>query len=275
LIYSTPNIFHELIRSKPVWRVLKFLFGNNSFLIELKKEAISSESKKIRFAHFKEMAVKNGPFKGMVYPEWNSRGSMLFPKLFGTYESELWEVIERIRAKTYAEIIDIGCAEGYYATGFAMLFPESKVTACDIDEKSRELCESMAVANQVKDRVFVSGKFSQEDFKLMDPKSRNLIISDCEGFENDLFTEETLVHLIHSDLIIETHDFIISGTLKRLTELFSKTHHLEVISTVNEEEKLIKVPLPELKSYLPYIRRRIISERRPGIMYWLAIFSKQ
>lgn len=275
LIYAAPNIFHELIRAKPVWRGLKLLFGNNSFLNKLKKEAISSEAKKIRSAHFQKLTIKNGPFKGMIYPEWNSRGSMLLPKLFGTYENELWEVIDKIKSNKYAKIIDIGCAEGYYAVGFARIFPLSKIVACDIDEKSRELCKRMAKANKVEDRVLVSGKFSFEDLKLIDPNSRNLIISDCEGFENDLFTEETLSHLVHSDLIIETHDFIIPGTLKKLSQLFSETHHLEIISTLNEREKLTKVFLPELKSYLPYIRRRLISEQRPGTMYWLALFSKK
>jgi predicted O-methyltransferase YrrM len=274
LIYSTPNIFHEFIRSKLVWRGLKLFFGNNSFLNELKKEAILSEAKKIRSDHFQKLTVKNGPFKGMVYPEWNSRGSMLLPKLFGTYENELWDVIEKIKSNKYAEIIDIGCAEGYYAIGFARIFPSSKIVACDIDKKSRELCKRMAKANQVEDRVLVSGKFSLNDLKLIDHYSRNLIISDCEGFENELFTEEALDHLINSDLIIETHDFIIPGTLEKLSQLFSQIHHLEIISTLNEEEKLTKVPLPELKSYLPYIRRRLISEQRPGTMYWLALFSK-
>lgn len=274
MTFLTPNLFHELIRSKPVWRGFKLLLGNNKYLNELKKEAISSEAKKIRSAYFKELVVKKGPFKGMVYPEWNSRGSMLLPKLFGTYENEPWEAIEKFRSRTYAEIIDIGCAEGYYAIGLARIFSGSKVTACDIDETSRDLCKKMAVANKVEDRVHVSGKFSSEDIKLFDPKCRNLIISDCEGFENDLFTEETLVHLIHSDLIIETHDFIVPGTLERLRKLFSKTHHLDIINTIGEKEKLTKVSLPELNSYLPYIRRRLISEQRPGTMYWLVIESK-
>jgi hypothetical protein len=60
-----------------------------------------------------------GPFRGMKY----SRDSLLsrngIPILFGSYELELHTVIEEAIAKRFERIIDIGCAEGYYAVGLA------------------------------------------------------------------------------------------------------------------------------------------------------------
>ena len=39
--------------------------------------------------------VQSGPFKGINYPSYISFGSKLYPKLFGTYESELHAIIEK------------------------------------------------------------------------------------------------------------------------------------------------------------------------------------
>jgi hypothetical protein len=42
-------------------------------------------------------------------------GSALAPKLIGSYEAELHPIFDRIFRKPYKRVIDIGCAEGYYA----------------------------------------------------------------------------------------------------------------------------------------------------------------
>jgi hypothetical protein len=52
-------------------------------------------------------------------------GSALIPKLLGCYEAELHGVIACALNTTYDTIIDIGCAEGYYAVGLALHFPDT------------------------------------------------------------------------------------------------------------------------------------------------------
>ncbi|MFQ3224327.1 MAG: hypothetical protein ACI8Z5_000575 [Lentimonas sp.] len=69
---------------------------------------------------FKENRVLNGRFKGMHYPQKASVGSELDPKLLGSYESELVAIIHLILTQNDTTIIDIGCAEGYYAKGIGM-----------------------------------------------------------------------------------------------------------------------------------------------------------
>src|ERR1035441_10269867 len=57
--------------------------------------------------------VLNGPFEGMRYLQ-ASVGSVLSPKLVGSYEAELHPFIERVTSGRYDIVVDIGCAEGYY-----------------------------------------------------------------------------------------------------------------------------------------------------------------
>jgi hypothetical protein len=97
-----------------------------------------------------DLTVKYGVFKGMkLLPGEESGSGSLIPKLLGAYEYELRPVLEKICHEHYTEIINVGCAEGYYAVGFAMRFPDAKVFAYDIDKGALKLCEEMARLNKV------------------------------------------------------------------------------------------------------------------------------
>ena len=92
--------------------------------------------------------IQNGPFKGMKYIK-RSSGSALLPKILGSYEEPIQKWVEEVvEKKKYQNIIDIGCAEGYYACGFAKRLPNSKITAYDIDKEARKnTAELMKVNN--------------------------------------------------------------------------------------------------------------------------------
>ena len=109
-------------------------------------------------------------------------------------------------APHYAAVLDIGCAEGYYAAGCARLWPVSEVYAYDIDPTALRLCAALADANGVAKRVHVRGACTPETLISFDfPQGRSLIISDCEGYEAALFTPSTLPYLAGCDLLIEVH----------------------------------------------------------------------
>ena len=128
-----------------------------------------------------DLTVKHGPFKGMMYPKKKAVGSALVPKLLGSYERELHPVIEKICSNEYSEIVDIGCAEGYYAIGMAMRIETAKVFAYDIDEEAVYLCKRMARLNNVAERLVI-GKFCDANTLRAIPFTKKaLIISDCEG----------------------------------------------------------------------------------------------
>src|SRR5262249_34123991 len=76
--------------------------------------------------------VKTGPFEGMEIiqsPYWNDGNNI--SKLVGCYEYEIHSAIERAIERRPATIINVGCAEGYYAIGFARRLPGSAAIAFD------------------------------------------------------------------------------------------------------------------------------------------------
>ncbi len=62
--------------------------------------------------------IFSGPFAGMAYVA-RAVGSAVVPKLVGSYEQELHGVLADIAQTPYMVVVDVGCAEGYYAVGLA------------------------------------------------------------------------------------------------------------------------------------------------------------
>jgi hypothetical protein len=58
------------------------------------------------------LQVMSGPFQGIRYTR-RAQGSSISPKIVGTYEKELYDVIRSIQADGFDTVIDIGAAEGY------------------------------------------------------------------------------------------------------------------------------------------------------------------
>jgi precorrin-6B methylase 2 len=92
----------------------------------------------------------------MRYVE-QSVGSALYPKLLGTYEKELQPVIERLCAKGYLWIIDVGAAEGYYAIGMALRCEDAHVVAFESVETGRQLIRQLAQLNRIENKVEIHG----------------------------------------------------------------------------------------------------------------------
>ena len=106
--------------------------------------------------------ITRGPFKGMDFLAESAEGCHI-AKLIGTYEQPLHPHIERISESSYKKVINIGCAEGYYATGLALRMPNSKIFAYDTNKKAQEACCQLAKKNKVIDRVEVFGEIKTED----------------------------------------------------------------------------------------------------------------
>src|SRR4051794_40351820 len=62
--------------------------------------------------------VQTGPFAGLEFARASAEGCHV-PKLLGCYERELHGLVEAAVADGYDDIVNIGCAEGYYAVGLA------------------------------------------------------------------------------------------------------------------------------------------------------------
>jgi hypothetical protein len=223
---------------------------------------------------FPKLTVANGPFSGMKYPVAESVCSELIPKLLGSYESELREVVKDILAKDYTEIVDIGCAEGYYAVGLGIRFPKATIYAFDTDANARALCLEMARLNGVDERLKL-GEFCDESKMLSLALGRKaLIISDCEGYEKVLFTTKVVSFLAKHDVLIETHDCRDIEISDLMRERFSITHNILAIDSIDDIKKVKTYHYPELMPYDAATRLIALAERRPGIMQWLYMSPK-
>ncbi|MCX6248460.1 MAG: class I SAM-dependent methyltransferase [Bacteroidetes bacterium] len=223
---------------------------------------------------FSDLTVKHGPFKGMIYPSARSTGSSLFPKLLGSYEQELRPIIETACRIPYTEIVDIGCAEGYYAVGFARRSPSVKVFAFDTNSEAISYCREMAVLNGVSERVITGGFCSPAILMGLPLTAKALIICDCEGYEKELFSKQVIRHLSKHDLLIEVHDCIDIEISTVLVERFSDTYRIEEILSTDDTYKARKYHFPELEGFSLHKRREILAENRSGIMSWFYLTPK-
>ena len=111
---------------------------------------------------FPTRMVKEGPFKHLKYKDFTSHGSSIYPKLLGSYEAELHEFINLMLSKNLESVVDIGCAEGYYAVGFALKLKDIKVHAFDISEYAQKLCKEMSKLNN--ERINFLSRRSKQRF---------------------------------------------------------------------------------------------------------------
>lgn len=175
-----------------------------------------------------ELQVRQGPFAGMVYPGFVSFNSARLPKLFGTYESELYPDLERLLTQAPEIVIDIGAADGYYAVGIAKRLPQTPVRCFDLNPEALAFCQQMAVKNQVQN-LSIETLFHPEYFTELSGK-KALLIVDIDGGEKPLFTPEAVANLNESSLIIETHDYLDQTITSGLIALFSASHNIKVIN---------------------------------------------
>jgi hypothetical protein len=216
--------------------------------------------------------VVYGPFKGTKLPEGSSWGEgEVTPKILGCYEEELHPAIDRALGRDPARIVNVGCAEGYYANGLARRMPSAQVFAFDTDENAQKLCRKMAEANGVGDRVTVRGACSSEWLRTMGADGiRTFVLMDCEGAELHLLDPDTAEALKHCDLIIECHPFEDRNVAGVLAKRFAATHETEVI----DEGARNPSRYLELRILNSIDRWLAICEFRPFHMNWLACWSK-
>jgi hypothetical protein len=220
---------------------------------------------------FPELTVAGGPFRGMRYPSAQSYGSALLPKLLGSYESELHPVLEEMLANDYTTIVDIGCAEGYYAVGLGMRLAHADVYAFDVNPNARKLCADVAKLNGLDARLRIGAFCDQAVLRSIPLGSKALIISDCEGYEGVLFTSAIAGVLATHDIIVETHDFIDIDISSRLRDVFLSTHQVRSIKSTDDIEKAHTYRYSQLDRYDTRTRQLILGERRPAIMEWLVM----
>lgn len=238
--------------------IIAKIFGQKVYQERIIK--IRKEKEFFRSVNFNK-TVQRGPFQGLTYPTLESTCSEIAPKIIGTYEMELFEAIEDMCKSRYKVVVDVGCAEGYYAVGFAKRIPSAEVFAFDINRRALEMCRKLAEENKVSERVHLQGFCDSKTLASFDFKNSGLIICDCEGYELELFNEESIRNLLNCDLLIELHDILIPGLRDKLLPRFKNTHSLSIIKVLDRDGNLY----PELQSFSEDDKKIILSEFREGL----------
>ena len=135
-----------------------------------------------------EMTVQTGPFAGLKLADVQTWGhEEIGSQLLGIYERELRPVLLELASRRPTLVINVGCAEGYYAVGLARLIPTARVHAFDIDERAQNVCRTNAALNGASDRIVVEGICSPQRLREISAGHTNiLVVVDCEGAEKEL-----------------------------------------------------------------------------------------
>lgn len=266
------KLVSHVLRNDVAWRILNATLIRAADYAKRERGRVESVDRAFIIEALRSIApdgaVKHGPFEGMRYPAMKSVCSSLAPKLLGSYEKELHPTIERLCQQDYSEIVTVGCAEGYYAVGLAMRIKTARVFVYDIDSEAIRLCLQMARMNNVAER-FAAGSFCDANtLRSLPLTKRALIVSDCEGYEEQLFRDDVVRYLAGHDLLVEVHDCInieISGALRRR---FARTHAITVVRSLDDITKAQWYDFEELRGYDLSTRRKLLAEHRPSIMEW-------
>jgi len=214
-----------------------------------------------------DYVVHNGPFEGMKYID-NSSGSALLPKIMGSYEEPIQEWISQvIEGKHYETILDIGCAEGYYAVGFGMRMPESRIIAYDTNAEAIKLLGELIKLNNLSN-INIKHKCTHDELNFR-CKKNTLIFCDIEGGERDLLDFEKVPNLRYVDLIVESHDCFIQNMTEILIDRFYNTHIIKIFSDYPFRKNKYKTPNKCSKRMFG----EIADETRPPAMKFLYMES--
>ena len=215
--------------------------------------------------------VLQGPLKGLEFIQQSAEGCHI-AKLLGCYEQPLQPHIESAISQNYSTILNIGCAEGYYAVGMARRMPATRVMAFDVNEQAQRTCRELAMLNKCSERVQVGALFEPRDFAAYSGQ-RVLVFCDIEGAERGLLDPAATPALAGMDLIVESHECLVPGITRTLLDRFQATH---VISVVEDDGQRQLQDMPLWFRNMAHLDQLCaVWEWRAGPTPWLIMKSRQ
>lgn len=172
--------------------------------------------------------VLSGPFRGMKYVS-AAYSSQLGPKLLGTYELEVADIIEQIIGSGVARVVNVGAAEGYYAVGLLLRGGGLQVDAFESEEPAPEDLLRLAALNGVAGRLRVHGTCTTELLDKAVAGADAVVIMDVDGGEDDLLDPVRAPALAAVPILVELHDHLLPGIERTLRARFSSTHAMRWI----------------------------------------------
>jgi hypothetical protein len=206
-----------------------------------------------------------GPFRDMIicpYYMWGD--SDIVSKLLGVYEDELHQYLYRAKKFQPDVVINVGCAEGYYAIGCKKMM-QTPVIAVDIDPRALEICKINAISNNTEIDYFLSEITSSQLNDILANYKRPLLVIDCEGYEEDLLNKEQCPRLTDCMILVETHDVFKPNITSKLSFEFQSSHDVAVIEQSTKDPYKFEF----LKKLSDSDKFALIHEGRPEVGYWL------
>jgi len=204
--------------------------------------------------------VQGGPFRGMRSLTTMDDGCIV-PKLIGCYEEEIHHWIEEIIGWKPTRVIDVGCASGWYTTGFAYRLPEAEVYGYDLDDGALERARELSVLNGVSDRVILrKERLSAVGLGSVVLPRETVIMVDIDGPEIDLLVPEEDPRLLEADILVEFHDHFDPTISSTIVERFAPTHHIQRLFATGRDPSHYR----ELDAFRTrWVREAAVAERRP------------
>jgi hypothetical protein len=225
-----------------------------------------------RFVESNGSTVTGGPLAGLEYPpDLLEEIDAPVAKVLGAYEPELHPMIEDALNQEPEVFVDIGAAEGYYAVGFALKSPNTRIHAFEIDGWSRSRLRRLAEINGVADRLLVHKECRAES--LLDlPLANAFVLSDCEGAEVRILNAEAARHLADATLLVELHDEAAGCAVSEiLRERFAGTHRLTTIERPTRPHP----DFPELSRFNDTERRLALEDFRGERPKWAHLVPRR
>jgi predicted RNA methylase len=252
MISSVARTLKPLIPSM-VYRSWEMHAARRNAVRWLEREGVLSLA--VQVADRFDYRVQSGPFAGMRYTPAAVVTRHATPALLGVYERQIYPFLESAIERAEL-VVDVGCAEGYYAVGLALR--GKNVVAFDADPHERKICREMAAGNGVSNRVTVRSWCNSRTLASLVEGRRALIISDIEGGEWDLFDSEVIAAIPHCDLVVELHGT--AGQNEEFVKRFPKgTQVLQSAATIAGADRL---------AFLGKDAERMAAEYRPP-QQWL------
>jgi hypothetical protein len=212
--------------------------------------------------------VQTGPFAGLQFPA-RTHSRHIGPKLIGSYEEELYPILEALLDRPYRAVVDVGCAEGYYAVGLAMRLPRATVHAFDTDAWARQTVAEMAELNGVQN-LRIHGACDPE-WLASNLEPDTFVLSDCEGYEDVLLDPLRAPTLEGADILVELHEAQAPGVGQRIAKRFQTTHEAQFIGARDRDPE----QYPAIDFLEPRERQIAVSDIRPEDQQWLLLVRKQ
>jgi hypothetical protein len=244
------------------------------FLQTIKQEEEIKKTSKIinKIYGDQEITVLNGPFKGMKYVDLSIHSKIL-PKLVGSYEEPIHKwIYEILKKKCYSTIINIGCAEGYYAVGFSKAISKPKILAFDINKEALLNANKLAQLNSASSVITFGEKFDASVCAQIlgcDPASKILIFADIEGAELDLLNTKQTPDILNCDILVELHDCFYPGLTEIITNRFQASHKIEIVADYPWRSKDYNLMGGGGEFFSEEDWRYLLNENRPKAMRWM------